>query len=423
MTFDVAVIGAGAAGLAAARTLSGAGKRVCLIEARQRAGGRISTLHLPDLPVPIEFGAEFLHGEAASTFEIVDAAALPVYELRADQWFSHDGSFTRIRDFWGEMNRVRARIGRLKHDVSFAEFLRKQRGLSPRTRKLACNFVEGYHAAHADRISALALRLAPGEAEGEFPQYRLASGYDSVIAWMRAGLDPNHVELRFGSVAKRVQWSKGSVEIDCGAFSVRARAAIITIPIGVWKAPRDQEGAIVFDPPLREKERALAHLETGHVVRITFRFRERFWEKHRFTFVHTNDRFMPTWWTSAPMRSPLLIGWAGGHCADALLAERPSLIDRALDSMSRAFGVPRRQLDALLAGTWMHDWQSDPFSRGAYSYAGVGGAGAHEKLAKPIQNTLFFAGEATSKDETGTVAVAIATGYRAAQKLLKGSLT
>lgn len=424
MTFDVAVIGAGAAGLAAARTLSGAGKRVCLLEARDRAGGRISTLHLPDLPIPIEFGAEFLHGEAASTFEIVDAAALPVYELHDLHYFSRNGSMSRIRDFWGDVERIRARIGSLKHDISFAEFLRKQRSISPRMRKLACNFVEGYHAAHADRMSALALRVSDSEQQEEEPkQYRLASGYDSVIAWMRAGLDPNHVDLRFGAVAKRVQWSKGSVEIDCGTFSVRARAAILTIPIGVWKAPSDQEGAIVFDPPLREKRRALAHLETGHVVRITFRFRERFWEKHRATFVHTDDRFMPTWWTSAPMRSPLLIGWAGGHCADALLAERPSIIDRALDSMSRAFGVPRRRLDALLAGTWTHDWQSDPYSRGAYSYAGVGGAGAHAVLAKPIKNTLFFAGEATSTDETGTVAGAIATGYRATKQLLIGGLT
>ncbi|PYQ29150.1 MAG: hypothetical protein DMF56_12800 [Acidobacteria bacterium] len=423
MTFDVAVIGAGAAGLAAARTLSGARKRVCLIEARQRAGGRISTLHVPDLPIPIELGAEFLHGEAASTFAIVDAAALPVYELRTDYWYSRNGSFTHIRDFWGLINRVRARIGPLKQDVSFAEFMRTQRALSPRTRQLACNFVEGYHAAHADRISALALRMADGEQEGEPKQYRLASGYDSIIEWMRAGLDPEHVDLRFGSVVKRVQWSKGNVEIDCGTFTVRARAAIITIPIGVWKAPAEQDGAIVFDPPLREKEKALARLEAGHVVRITFRFRERFWEKHRAVFIQTRDRFMPTFWTTAPMRAPILIGWAGGHCADALLAERPSIIDRALDSMSRAFGVPRRRLDALLAGTWMHDWQSDPYSRGAYSYAAVGGSGAHDLLAKPVKNTLFFAGEATSSNETGTVSGAIATGYRAAGKLLRGVLT
>jgi len=138
----------------------------------------------------------------------------------------------------------------------------------------------------------------------------------------------------------------------------------------------------------------------------------------RLSSILARDRFMPTWWTAAPVRSPILTGWAGGPAADALLAERPSMIDRALDSMSRAFGVPRPRLDALLAGTWTHDWQSDPFSRGAYTYAAAGGSGAHDALAKPVQHTLFFAGEATSSDETGTVAGAIASGFREAKKII-----
>jgi len=415
MKFDVAVIGAGAAGLAAARMLSGAGKRISLIEARPRAGGRVSTLHVPNLPLPIELGAEFLHGEAPATFNIVDAAALPVCELPDDHWWSRDGELTAIRNFWGQMDRVLARIGALKHDIPFAEFLRAQRSVSPRQRELATMFVEGYHAAHTDRMSTLALRTADEE-QSEPKQFRLAGGYDAVIEWLRAGIDPQRAELRFGTVVNRVQWSKGSVAIECGSTTIHARAAILTIPIGVWKAPRDQEGAITFDPPLRDKERALSKLEAGHVVKIAFRFRERFWPD--VNFVHTRDRFMPTWWTAAPVRSPILTGWAGGPAADALLAERPSMIDRALDSMSRAFGVPRPRLDALLAGTWTHDWQSDPFSRGAYTYAAAGGSGAHDALAKPVQHTLFFAGEATSSDETGTVAGAIASGFREAKKII-----
>jgi monoamine oxidase len=95
------------------------------------------------------------------------------------------------------------------------------------------------------------------------------------------------------------------------------------------------------------------------------------------------------------------------------------MTDRALDAMSKAWCVPRRRLDSLLAGTFTHDWQRDPYSRCAYSYAGVGGSGAHDALAKPMRGTLFFAGEATSSDETGTVAGAIESGRRAARELLK----
>ena len=411
MKFDVAIIGAGAAGLAAARVLSGAGKRVCILEARPRIGGRVHTLHVSDLPLPIELGAEFIHGESDTTFGIVDAASLVACELPDDHWWSANGKREEIRDFWGRIDEIRAKIGALRRDVSFAEFLRTQK-LPRRMRELACNFVEGYHASHADRISARVLRRADQEQEdpGGNKQFRIAAGQDALIEWLRAGLDPHRVELRLSSPVANIAWSKGSVAID---DRIRAQAAVITIPIGVWKA-----GVIRFDPALTDKEKALEKLEAGHVVKIAFRFRERWWED--INFLHTNDRFMPTWWTSAPLRSPVITGWAGGHAADAMLAEsEKARTDRALASMSTAFGVPRRRIDALLVDTFSYDWQKDPFSRGAYAYALVGGEDAHDALARPLRQTLFFAGEATSSDQTGTVAGAIESGFRAARQALR----
>jgi monoamine oxidase len=414
MTYDAIIIGAGAAGLSAARALSGARKRVCILEARPRVGGRIHTRHLAELPLPIELGAEFVHGETESSFSIVDAAALAVVRLPDDHWWTEQGRRTRIENFWGEIDRVRAKIGARKRDISFAEFLRRRKELTPHQRALACNFVEGYHASHADRISSQALRSADEEQEGDNRQFRIANGQDALIEWLRAGIDPSRCDLFLGSAVTRVQWSPGSVSVATETQRFRARKLVITIPIGVWKA-----GAIEFDPPLREKERAIGQLEAGHVVKIAFRFRERFWDD--INFLHSSDRFMPTWWTSAPFRAPVLTGWAGGHAADALLAEgTEAMIDRALHAMSEAWQQPRKRLDALLIGTFTHDWQADPWSRGAYSYAGVGGAGAHDALARPLHKTLFFAGEATSSDQTGTVAGAIESGVRAAREVLRG---
>jgi monoamine oxidase len=414
LTYDAIIIGAGAAGLSAARALSGARRKICLLEARPRVGGRIHTLHLPDLPLPIELGAEFVHGETSTTFSIIDAAALAAAQLPDDHWWSERGERTRIEDFWGEIDKIRRKLRTLKKDVSFAEFLRRRKELTPRQRELACNFVEGYHASHADRISAQVLRSADEEQEEENQQFRIANGQDALVEWLRAGLDPERCRLFLGTVAKRVQWSAGSVTVETESQRFRAKALLVTIPIGVWKA-----GAIEFDPPLREKERALAQLESGHVVKIAFRFRERFWDG--INFLHTNDRFMPTWWTFAPFRAPVITGWAGGHAADALLAEgKEAMIDRALGAMASAWKQPRKKLDELLAGTFTHDWQADPFSRCAYSYAAVGGANAADALAKPIRRTLFFAGEATSSDQTGTVAGAIESGARAAREMLRG---
>lgn len=416
--YDVLIIGAGAAGLAAARQLSGAGKRVCILEARQRIGGRIFTLHVADLPLPIELGAEFIHGEAHETFSIVESAALMACQLPDDHLWSRNGKLEPLRDFWGTIESVCSRID-LKKDISFAEFLRTRRSLSPRKRELLRSFVEGYHASHADRISALALSTADQEQE-EPKQFRILNGYDSLIEWLRAGLDPERTDLRLGAIVRNVKWSDGDVEVAYDGATVSASAAVITIPIGVWKAPREQEGAIRFDPPLDDKERALKKLEVGHVVKVMLRFRERFWDDD-INFVHSSDRFVPTWWTSEPVRSPILTAWAGGHAADALLAEGSDAIaGRVLDSLATTLGKRRRTLDQFLAASYTHDWQADPFSRGAYSYAGVGGMSAHKALARPIRGTLFFAGEATSSDQTGTVAGAIESGQRAAKEVLRG---
>jgi monoamine oxidase len=413
--YDVIIIGAGAAGLTAARALTGAGRSVCILEARPRIGGRIFTQHISGLPQPIELGAEFIHGQNETTFGIVDAAALTAVELPDDHWWSEGGQRERIDDFWGDINSVRAKIAIRKNDVSFAEFLRRQRRLSPRLRELARTFVEGYHASHADRISALVLKSADEEQEGENRQFRFAGGQDRIIEWLRAGLHQERTDLRLGTVVSRVQWSEGSVIAHTDRGAVRGKALVFTAPVGVWKA-----GAIAFDPPLPDKERALAKIEAGHVVKIAFHFRERFWDD--INFLHTNDRFMPTWWTSAPLRSPILTGWAGGHAADALLAEgAEARLERALEAMSVAWNVPRRRLESILAATFTYDWQADPFSRGAYSYAAVGGAEAHASLARPVAQTLFFAGEATSGDQTGTVAGAIDSGNRAAREVLSSA--
>jgi monoamine oxidase len=425
--FDVLVVGAGASGLAAARVLSGAGKRVCIVEARQRTGGRIHTLHVAGLPLPVELGAEFIHGEAHETFSIVKAAALIACELPDDHWFSRHGQWQRI-DYWQRVDKVRRQIGRLEHDMPFAEVLRSRRGLSSELRELVRNFVEGYHAAHIERMSTMALSSADEEQEepGGNKQFRILNGYDALTEWLRAGLDPETSELLLGTQVRQITWRDGDAVADCvhghREQTLRASAAVITIPIGVWKAPHEQDGAIRFDPPLDDKTRAVAKLEVGHVVKTVFRFHEPFWAERRMNFMHVPDRFVPTWWTSAPVRQPILTAWSGGHAADALLAEGDdAMIDRALDTLARIFAMRRRAVDDLVAGSYTHNWQSDPFSRGAYSYAGVGGTSAHKDLARPIRATLFFAGEATSGDQTGTVAGAIESGHRAARQVLKSA--
>ena len=129
----------------------------------------------------------------------------------------------------------------------------------------------------------------------------------------------------------------------------------------------------------------------------------------------------PTWWTMRPLHLPLLTAWAGGPKALALAAKSKHDLQRiAIDSLASLMNTTRNRLTAQVEHFYFHDWAADPFSRGAYSYVTVGGTHARPKLAKPIQNTLYFAGEAL--DTTGqasTVAGALSSGQRAAQLVLK----
>ncbi len=437
ITTDVAVIGAGAAGLAAARALTEAGLDIQVLEARDRIGGRVLTHREPDLPIPIELGAEFIHGSAPEVDEIIRDARLTAIEVSGERWQARGKRLTKLEDFWEKLDRVMSKLpGRGKRDRSFQDFLDAAPGgrSLARERELARQFVQGFHAADVSRISARALADSgsPGDDASEQRMGRILDGYDRVPAWLASGLGDS---IHLGTVVSRIEWKKGEVRIETmtngtgSSLVVQARAAIITVPLGVLQAERGEEGAIRFfpdPPPLR----ATSGLAMGAVTRIALWFDEAIWTKipqrrmpkgtqpECMTFLHTQDEDVPVWWTAMPVRVPLLIGWAGGPPGQQLSGlDRDELLGRALRSLSRQLGMSRQRLTSHLGGWWSHDWQRDPFARGAYSYSLVGGADAARKLARPVEGTLFFAGEAADAEgRNGTVHGAIASG-RAAAKL------
>jgi monoamine oxidase len=146
-------------------------------------------------------------------------------------------------------------------------------------------------------------------------------------------------------------------------------------------------------------------------------FHQPFWEKRApgVAFFHVPDAPFPTFWTPLPMRARLLTAWAGGPKAARLTGlSHAKLVDAALMSVEAVFSKARTQLAFAVA----QDWAADAFSRGGYSYVLVGGEGAREALARPMADTLYFAGEATDIDEAGTVAGALRSGQRAAREVL-----
>lgn len=441
---DVLVLGAGVAGLAAARLLSTKGMNVTILEARDRIGGRVYTRRDPWLPTPVEMGAEFIHGRPPELWELVNAAGLSVVEVAGQQMQSLNGVLTPS-DFWPRWKTLVQRMtGAQTPDQSFLQFLEEHFDNSPeerQTKELALAYVEGFNAARADRISVASLVAAERAADkihGEHP-YRILDGYDHVPRQLFAGCDSERTTLRLNTVVRKLNWSRGSVEATAHSRAghaltpFRAGCVVVTLPLGVLQASPNEMGAICMLPEIKEKQEAAAKLAMGSAIRVVLRFRQRFWEEGQFptqsgnapltpfSFLHSPDESVPTWWTALPVRAPILTGWAGGPAAERLASRRKEFaVNQALNSLSRLLGIRRAQLVDWLDAWYTHDWQADPFARGAYSYIPVGGLEAPQHLAQPVENTLFFAGEATYwEGQSGTVHGAIASGRRAAQEILE----
>jgi monoamine oxidase len=434
------IIGAGAAGLAAARDLSTAGIKVTLLEARERVGGRIHTQHDPRI-TPIEFGAEFVHGKSPHLMEIIEAAGAPFCDVATRHWYVDNGIPANSHDFWNKLNAVMDLMNPAEPDQSLSEFLASLPNdqATTQARDIVIGYVEGFHAAEINRIGIHGL-IKANEAEAEVDgdhSFRVLAGYDLVIGTLRAQAEARGAEVQLDTIVKEIRWNRHEVEVVCIAdkrLQVFAGSqAVITLPLGVLQAKAHQRGAVRFVPELpREKQAALGTLEMGHAARITLHFRARFWEKlsrpgagrpedwSQLGFVTSPKLPFPTWWTHLPVRAPVLVGWTGGPGAEAFAGRsKEYVIEQGLFSLERILGVQTDSLRKLLVAGYTHDWTSDPFSRGAYAYLPVNGLVAQETLARPLDDTLFFAGEAVSVGHIGTVHGAIGTGRRAAAEVIQ----
>ena len=256
MTYDVAIIGAGAAGLAAARECSRGGLRVVLLEARDRIGGRVHTIHDSASPVPIECGAEFIHGKPPETFQLLREANQSAYDL-PDTHRHLRGNVLEEIDFWGVTAKVLDKLDpRTTPDEPFAAFAERFRDEDPQAVDLALAYVEGFNAARADRISARGLAVAEAK-ESDDALLRPVQGYGAMLDALWRQCEAGGVVLRLGTNVTAVSWTPGSVEIATRASPgeandpIRAVKAVITLPLGVLKA-----GGVRFDPPLVEKDQA-----------------------------------------------------------------------------------------------------------------------------------------------------------------------
>ena len=432
-SFDFAVVGAGAAGLAAARVLTSSGASVALFEARSRVGGRVWARPLAGGVA--DLGAEFIHGRDRHVFEEAETAGLQVLRIADRHVELRAGVWRPLTHVWRRFDRLTRGIARVRRDRSIAEYIAARgASLSASDRRLLVSMVEGFDAAPIEIAGANAISTAgqPPADPGERAQFRLASGWRGYLDWMHARLDPRLCRVLLATPVRRIAWSSSGARLSTDLGEYRTRSVLVTLPVGVLQAAPGTEGAVQFEPDPPRLRRALAGLAMGDVVRLVLRFREAFWRKSDSsrrvrrrpegepTFFHVPDGEFPTWWTSSPVESATLTLWAGGSAARSLLGRgRAEIRRRALRTLASSLGVALPFVRARLLGADSHDWSGDPFSRGAYSFARVGGASAGRALGQPFGDTLFFAGEAVATDSAGTVTAALASGRRAARRMLR----
>jgi monoamine oxidase len=275
-------------------------------------------------------------------------------------------------------------------------------------------------------------RRADEQIEGD-RAFHIVGGYQKLLDIFLQGLKQRNVPMRLDTSVSRINWRSGSVQIltdgKQGENIFSAPRALVTLPLGVLQAEPE---SVRFEPELpAQKHNALDKLAMGKVVRVTLCFRERFWEDLHgepdsrtladLSFLFSRDAFFPTWWTQMPEPVPIITGWSPAHAAESFAGmSEPAIVDRAVASLSSLLHVKKSAVQSQLRAAYFHDWDSDPFSRGAYSYVKVGGEGCQQTLGSPVANTLFFAGEATdTSGHNGTVHGAINSGQRAARDILK----
>ena len=428
MDADVVVLGAGAAGLAAALSLGRRGCAVVIVEARGRIGGRVWSQPIDGIATPAELGGEFVHGPALRTMELLRAAGTRTSALGDVMWNADaHGVLHRADRNAGFSAAILESAAQLPEDETVDTFLRRFDG-DPRMREAADSaraFVEGFDA--ADPATASVKSIAEEFQSGtDTTSVRPVGGYAPMFELLRSECEAAGVRIHRSTVARRIEWRRGGVAVETiakanVAQTLRARAAIVTLPVGVLRHAGD-ETAIAFDPELPpDKRDALRSIEMGPVVKVALGFRTPFWKhvaRGRYrdaSFFRTYDRPFAGYWTQEPVQNTIVMAWTGGPKA-APLSEVPvnETIEIALREFGELLGSPELARDEF-AGGLVHDWVHDPFSRGAYSYVLVGKVNARATLAAPAGDALFFAGEACSTDgQGGTVNGAIETGERAA---------
>jgi monoamine oxidase len=414
MQQSILIIGAGASGLMAARKLSAAGHLVTVLEANNRIGGRIHTIQPPGFVRPIEEGAEFMHGKLPLTMQLLQEAGIDYKPVTGKMIRVKNGQWSQQEEFTEGWDELMHRMAALQTDMTLADFLQQnfsEEKYAP-LRKSVQRFAEGFDVADIHQASVLGIRNEWMHEQDE--QYRIAGGYQQLIQYLQNVSTANGCMIHTSCTVKTIRWQTNSVSaVTADGQVFTGQKAIITVPLGVLQAAPLHTTAIAFEPVLDTHRQAIQQIGYGAVVKVILQFAEPFWLRFdAATGFLLSEESIPTWWTVLPDADPILTGWLGGPpTARFTDADEETVIQHALQSLANIFTLSVEQLKTLLTASHVARWQTNNFCLGAYSYNKLFTTEARQLLNDPVQQTLFFAGEAFYEGEAGgTVEAALVSG-------------
>lgn len=408
---DVVVIGAGAAGLAAAHALATAGLSFVVIEAKDRIGGRAFT-DTASFGLPFDHGCSWLHQSDRNPFTPIARAAgfsLLPHDDAGEAVFVGDrranaAEMAAYGKAWRGVYNAIGKLGRVHEDVAPAPYLPDDPPWTHVAKSWIGPLDMGVDVEDFSAVDWWTL-------DDTEPNLLVREGYGTLVA--HYGRD---VPVRLSTPSTLVRWGGPGVEVETPAGTIAAKACIVTVSTGVLAAE-----AIRFDPPLpAEKRDAIAGLPMGLLAKIPLRFRDtRFGLAANDWLSYAATETQLCYFLSWPFDMDLMIGWVGGRFGWELSAAvtregEDVAVDFALGELRRIFGS---EIDKHFVAGRFTRWAHDDDVRGGYAYQRPGAAGARAALAAPLADRLFFAGEATGGTMAMTCGGAFLSGERAAREV------